>query len=72
MIKLYKDDGTLSRTQVWNLLGMAAGAAVFVLPDLQAWISTSLQDHPGAAGLVIAAIKAIDYFFRAITSQGVR
>lgn len=72
MIKLIKDDGTVSRTQVWNLIGIVAGMAVFVLPDLQVWITESLKEHPGMSGLVIASIKGVDYFFRAITSQGVK
>ena len=72
MIKLFKIDGTISKSQVWNLLGITAGMAVFVLPDAQQWLTVALQDHPGMSGLVIAAIKGIDYFFRAITTQAVR
>ena len=72
MIKLFKIDGTISKSQVWNLLGITAGMAVFVLPDAQQWLTVALQDHPGMSGLVIAAIKGIDYLFRAITTQAVR
>jgi len=72
MIKLFKEDGTVSKSQVWNLIGITAGMAVFVLPDAQQWLALALQDHPGTSGLVIAGIKGVDYMFRAITSQAVR
>lgn len=72
MIKLIKEDGTISKHQVWNLLGIMAGMAVFVLPDAQQWLEVALQERPGVSGLVIAAIKGVDYFFRAITSQAVK
>lgn len=76
LIELRRADGTRSRSQIWNHLwqqvGLWTAILVPLLPELRESLATFFSAHPWAVGVLIVSIKAVDSYYRATTTQGLR
>ena len=76
LVCVKRADGTISRTQIWNHLwqqiGIWAAILVPLLPELRVTLSEWFAAYPWAVPLIIVGIKAVDQYYRATTTQGLK
>lgn len=77
IVQIKRADGeTYSRTQIWNhawqQVGIWSSILVALLPELRGTLAEWLSAYPWAVPLLIAAIKAVDMYYRATTTQGLQ
>lgn len=76
LVQVHRADGSLSRMQLWNHVWQQAGiwSAILValLPELRGTLADWFSAWPWAVPLLVAGIKAVDMYYRATTTQGLK